>query len=118
MVFGVDLQSALEARQKLEAQQTENRAVQREFSLLQQQQQQQTRNQKHDEDGTVKAGVEVDSGAGEVFRLIGPVLVKQDLDEARGIVEGRLEFIGKEMGRVEERVGSLQGEIGRLQGGR
>ena len=32
-----------------------------------------------------------------VYKLIGPVLIKQDLDEARSTVEKRLQFIGDEM---------------------
>jgi prefoldin beta subunit len=32
-----------------------------------------------------------------VYKLIGPVLVKQDADEARLTVDKRLEFINKEM---------------------
>ena len=33
----------------------------------------------------------------EVFKLIGPVLVKQDQDEARANVDKRLEFIRSEL---------------------
>jgi chaperonin cofactor prefoldin len=32
-----------------------------------------------------------------VYKLVGPVLIKQDLDEARSNVEKRLQFIGDEM---------------------
>jgi len=32
-----------------------------------------------------------------VFKLVGPVLLKQDKDEAVAAVNGRLEFIGGEM---------------------
>lgn len=32
-----------------------------------------------------------------VFKLVGPVLLKQDKDEAVAAVDGRLEFIGGEM---------------------
>ena len=34
---------------------------------------------------------------GVVFKLMGPVLVKQDLSEAKQTVEKRLEYIRKEM---------------------
>ena len=34
---------------------------------------------------------------GNVFKLIGPVLVKQDLEDAKSNVEKRLEFIKKEL---------------------
>lgn len=33
----------------------------------------------------------------EIYKLVGPVLLKQDKVEAEGTVNGRLEFIGKEM---------------------
>lgn len=33
----------------------------------------------------------------EIYKLIGPALLKQDKVEAEGTVNGRLEFIGKEM---------------------
>jgi prefoldin beta subunit len=32
-----------------------------------------------------------------VYKLIGPILVKQEIDEAKMTVEKRLEFITKEM---------------------
>lgn len=36
-------------------------------------------------------------GSNTVFKLIGPVLVKQDLDEAKATVAKRLEYINGEM---------------------
>jgi prefoldin beta subunit len=79
---GLDLQSAVDARQKLEAQQQENKAVQKEFASLAD-----------------------DAG---IYRLVGPVLLKQDKTEAVGTVDGRLDFIGKEIGRTETRIKELQ----------
>jgi hypothetical protein len=35
-----------------------------------------------------------------VYKLVGPALIKQDLDEARSNVEKRLQFIGDEMYKV------------------
>ena len=32
-----------------------------------------------------------------IYKLVGPVLLKQDTSEAKSTVEGRLEYIGKEM---------------------
>ncbi|KAL6720981.1 Prefoldin subunit 6 [Lecanora helva] len=66
-----DLQSIISARQKLESQQQENKGVQKEFSLL--------------------------PPTSNIYKLIGPVLVKQDRQEAVMAVEGRLEFIEREM---------------------
>ncbi|EXJ94763.1 prefoldin beta subunit [Capronia coronata CBS 617.96] len=77
-----DLQTAIEARQKLEAQQQENQAVQKEF-------------------------VSLADDAG-IFKLVGPVLLKQDKTEALSAVQGRLEFIGKEISRIEAKIQELQ----------
>jgi prefoldin beta subunit len=78
-----DLQTTLTARQKLESQQEENRAVQKEFQTLA-------------DDSTI-------------YKLIGPVLLKQDRDDAKRTVDGRLEFIDKEIRRVEASIKELQG---------
>ncbi|KIX00723.1 uncharacterized protein Z518_09788 [Rhinocladiella mackenziei CBS 650.93] len=80
--FQDDLQGTIEARQKLEAQQQENKAVQKEFATL------------ADDTG--------------VYKLVGPVLLKQDKTEAVNAVDGRLEFIGKEISRTETRIKELQ----------
>ena len=77
-----DLQTTVSARQTLESQLAENRAVQKEFSTL--------------------------SSESNIYKLIGPVLLKQDKTEATGAVEGRLEFIEKEIKRTEGRIRELQ----------
>ncbi|XP_039556738.1 prefoldin subunit 6, partial [Passer montanus] len=66
-----ELGRAVAARQKLETQLTENNIVQEELNLL-------------DESNTI-------------FKLLGPVLVKQDLEEAKGTVGKRLDYISGEM---------------------
>ena len=66
-----DLQTSVSARQKLESQQQENKGVQKEFSLL--------------------------PPESNIYKLVGPVLLKQERSEAVLAVEGRLEFIEKEM---------------------
>ncbi|KZT68518.1 hypothetical protein DAEQUDRAFT_766325 [Daedalea quercina L-15889] len=66
-----DMASAVEARQKLEAQQSENELVKKEFSTL--------------------------TERNEVYKLVGPVLVKQDQAEAKTTVDKRLEFIASDM---------------------
>lgn len=65
------LSDLISARQKLESQQQENKGVQNEFANL-------------DDDAAI-------------YKLVGPVLLKQDTAEAKSTVEGRLEFIGGEM---------------------
>lgn len=66
-----DLEGLVDARQKLESQQQENQGVQSEFASL-------------DEESNI-------------YKLVGPVLLKQDKTEANMAVNGRLEFIEKEM---------------------
>ena len=38
--------------------------------------------------------------AGKVYTMVGPVLVAQDLEEARTTVDKRLEFITNDLGKV------------------
>ncbi|KAJ1795645.1 Prefoldin subunit 6 [Coemansia sp. RSA 2599] len=65
-------------RQKLDSQQQENELVQKELEIL--------------GDDT------------RVYKMIGPVLVPQDKDEARANVEKRLEFIRDEIARADQKV--------------
>eukprot|EP00695_Tsukubamonas_globosa_P000575 TRINITY_DN147_c0_g1_i1.p1 TRINITY_DN147_c0_g1~~TRINITY_DN147_c0_g1_i1.p1 ORF type:complete len:136 (+),score=42.43 TRINITY_DN147_c0_g1_i1:55-462(+) len=44
----------------------------------------------------------------DVFKLIGPVLVKQDLAEVKSNVDRRLEFIRKEMERTDKSISDLE----------
>ena len=44
---------------------------------------------------------------GKVFKLIGPALIPQPLEDARTNVEKRLEYINKEISRLEK----LKGEF-------
>ncbi|AEO59778.1 hypothetical protein MYCTH_2308301 [Thermothelomyces thermophilus ATCC 42464] len=80
-----ELQEAVQSRQKLEAQKQENLGVQKEFSKL-----------KDDE---------------TIYKLIGPVLLKQDRVEAESTVKGRLEFIEKEISRLESHIKETQGKM-------
>ncbi|KAL8700794.1 MAG: hypothetical protein Q9201_005251 [Fulgogasparrea decipioides] len=66
-----DLQTQIASRQRLESQQQENLSVANEFSTL--------------------------SSESKIYKLIGPVLLEQEKAEAEQAVQGRLDFIGKEM---------------------
>ncbi|KFY31115.1 hypothetical protein V494_08006 [Pseudogymnoascus sp. VKM F-4513 (FW-928)] len=66
-----ELQSIIAARQKLESQQQENKGVKREFDSL--------------------------AEEANIYKLVGPVLLKQEKTEATMAVDGRLEFIDNEM---------------------
>ncbi|THH15094.1 hypothetical protein EW146_g5337 [Bondarzewia mesenterica] len=78
-----DLSSAVEARQRLEAQLSENELVKKasEFALL--------------------------TPNNVVYKLVGPVLVKQDQTEAKGNVDKRLDFIRGETKRMEARLQTI-----------
>lgn len=79
-----DLQVAVEARSRLDAQRTENESVKKEFSNL--------------------------KAENDVFKLIGPVLIKQDTAEAKSNVEKRLEFINSEIKRVEGQIKDMESQ--------
>ncbi|CAJ1058315.1 prefoldin subunit 6 [Xyrichtys novacula] len=70
-----DVSKSMAARQKLETQLTDNNIVKEELGLL--------------------------NSTNTVYKLIGPVLVKQDLDEAKATVSKRLEYINGEIQRYE-----------------
>ncbi|KAF5374841.1 hypothetical protein D9758_000395 [Tetrapyrgos nigripes] len=70
-----DLSNVIEARQRLDAQLSENELVKKEFADL--------------------------TPNNVVYKLIGPVLVKQDQAEAKSNVDKRLEFIHSEIKRIE-----------------
>ena len=48
------------------------------------------------------------SDSSNIYKLIGPVLLKQDKTDAVTSVNGRLEFIEKEIKRTEARIRELQ----------
>ncbi|XP_015265752.1 PREDICTED: prefoldin subunit 6 [Gekko japonicus] len=70
-----DLSKCMTSRQKLEAQLTENNIVKEELDLL--------------------------DSSNSVYKLIGPVLVKQDTEEAKATVGKRLDYITGEIKRYE-----------------
>ncbi|KIN00802.1 hypothetical protein OIDMADRAFT_18964 [Oidiodendron maius Zn] len=83
-----ELQQTIQSRQKLESQQQENKQVQKEF-----------------------AGLGDDAN---IYKLVGPVLLKQDKTEAALAVDGRLEFIDKEIKRVEKQIKDTQEKSDKL----
>jgi len=77
-----ELGTAVESRQKLESQQQENTTVKKEFDIL--------------------------DDEANIYKQIGPVLLKQDKTEALMSVNGRLEFIEKEIKRIEAQIKGIQ----------
>ncbi|KAK4890762.1 Prefoldin subunit 6 [Elasticomyces elasticus] len=80
--FQTELTTILTARQKLESQFTENKSVQKEFATL--------------------------ADDANIYKLVGPVLLKQDTTEAKGTVDGRLSYIEQEIKRIEESIKAIQ----------
>ncbi len=56
------------------------------------------------------------SNDSNIYKLVGPVLLKQDRDDAKRTVDGRLEFIGKEIKRVEGTIKELQEKSEKMRG--
>lgn len=79
-----DLQATVSARQRLESQQQENKGVQKEFTAL--------------------------PPTSTIYKQIGPVLLKQDRSEAVMAVDGRLEFIEREIKRLEKQIHETQSQ--------
>ncbi|CEL59077.1 Prefoldin subunit 6 OS=Mus musculus GN=Pfdn6 PE=2 SV=1 [Rhizoctonia solani AG-1 IB] len=76
-----DTQTAVETHQRLDSQVNENEAVKKEFANL----------KPHN----------------TIYKMVGPVLVKQDQEEAKSNVDKRLEFIRGEISRVEQQISDL-----------
>ncbi|KAJ4363797.1 Prefoldin subunit 6 [Ascochyta clinopodiicola] len=83
-----ELGTAVDARQKLESQQQENTTVKKEFDIL--------------------------DDEANIYKQIGPVLLKQDKTEALMSVNGRLEFIEKEIRRFETQIKGIQDKSEKL----
>mmetsp|Transcript_17236 Transcript_17236/g.26665 ORF Transcript_17236/g.26665 Transcript_17236/m.26665 type:complete len:124 (-) Transcript_17236:111-482(-) len=47
----------------------------------------------------------------KVYKLVGPVLLSQDLEEAKSNVEKRLQYIGDEMKRNQNRISDLESQM-------
>ncbi|KAF9474099.1 Prefoldin beta-like protein [Pholiota conissans] len=77
-----ELSKVVDARQRLDAQFSENELVKKEFEQL--------------------------TPENNVYKLIGPVLVKQDQAEAKSNVKTRLDFIRSEIRRVEGQIKEIQ----------
>nr|CAG4638890.1 EOG090X0MQF [Cyclestheria hislopi] len=76
-----EYQKVINTRQQLDSQLTENNGVKEELGLL-----------------------ETDSN---VYKLVGPVLIKQDLEEARQNVNKRIEYITGELKRLDKTLEDL-----------
>ena len=67
----------------------------------------QTLDSQLNENKQVKEELDIAMVSDNVFKLIGPVLVKQDLDEAKGNVEKRINYISGELKRKDTQLADL-----------
>ncbi|KAJ3816060.1 prefoldin subunit 6 [Lentinula aff. lateritia] len=77
-----DLSNVVEARQRLDAQLSENELVKKEFAVL--------------------------TPENIIYKQIGPVLVKQDQADAKSTVDTRLDFIRGEIKRIETQLKDIE----------
>ncbi|RYO74215.1 hypothetical protein DL766_008655 [Monosporascus sp. MC13-8B] len=108
-----EVQVAVQSRQKLEAQRQENLGVQKVcyyeriptirvfYRGLHTDREQEFKRMKDGEN---------------IYKLVGLVLLKQEKVEAEGTVNGRLEFIGKEIERTEKQIKEIQDKIEKKKG--
>jgi len=60
------------------------------------------------ENETVKAELDLVKKDQEVYKLIGPVLIKQDIEEALQNVNKRLDYIKGELKRVDDTIAEME----------
>ncbi|KAK7193089.1 prefoldin subunit [Paraphaeosphaeria sporulosa] len=94
-----ELSGAVEARQKLESQQQENTTVKKVRTRM-----------LHAGGVALTMAQEFDLLADDanIYKQIGPVLLKQDKTEAVMSVSARLDFINKEIARIEKQIKDVQ----------
>ncbi|CAI5724686.1 unnamed protein product [Peronospora destructor] len=89
-------------KDQVEAEMTRYRALQDEVQVLATQRQ--TYAQQANENDMVKKELDLLDDEAKVYKLVGPVLLKQDVDEAKTNVNKRLEFINNELGKVTTKI--------------
>eukprot|EP00475_Leptophrys_vorax_P019952 TRINITY_DN27319_c0_g1_i1.p1 TRINITY_DN27319_c0_g1~~TRINITY_DN27319_c0_g1_i1.p1 ORF type:complete len:128 (-),score=27.36 TRINITY_DN27319_c0_g1_i1:144-527(-) len=95
-----------ELHQKLEGEVNALRAIQKDITRSHKMRQQYGLQQNENE--MVHKELELLEDDARVFKLIGPVLVPQDLAEAKANVSKRLEYIGSEIKRLESTLKQLE----------
>ncbi|KAF0684118.1 Aste57867_23905 [Aphanomyces stellatus] len=92
--------------QQADAEMAAYRALQEEVTVLANQRQLYA--QQQNENSMVKQELDLLDDNAKVFKLVGPVLLKQDTSEAKSNVSKRLEFIQKEMEKVEKKLAAKE----------
>ncbi|KAF1782194.1 Prefoldin [Phytophthora cactorum] len=97
-----------ELKEQVEAEMTRYRALQDEVQVLATQRQ--TYAQQANENDMVKKELDLLDDEAKVYKLVGPVLLKQDVDEAKSNVNKRLEFINNELSKVNSKIEAKEKE--------
>ncbi|CEG38913.1 prefoldin subunit 6 [Plasmopara halstedii] len=92
----------VELKEQVEAEMTRYRALQDEVQVLARQRQMYA--QQANENDMVKKELYLLDDEAKVFKLVGPVLLKQEVDEAKSNVNKRLEFINHELKKVNTKI--------------
>lgn len=70
----------------------------------------QTLDAQYNENKTVMEELEILTAGANVYKLTGPILVKQDLAEAQMTVKKRIDYIQGELKRHEKSIAEMQGK--------
>ncbi|KAK1946417.1 putative prefoldin subunit 6 [Phytophthora citrophthora] len=97
-----------ELKDQVETEMTRYRALQDEVQVLATQRQ--TYAQQANENDMVKKELDLLDDEAKVYKLVGPVLLKQDVDEAKTNVNKRLEFINNELSKVNTKIEAKEKE--------
>ena len=103
------MQKQAEIQKKLETEVIEIKKIEQEFQKVFKAKQSLV--EKKSENEMVLAEFNLMSSDAAVFKLVGPVLAKQDTSEAKGNVEKRIEYITKEIERMDKLEQDFQNKV-------
>lgn len=108
-VSAVFMQKQAEIQRKMEQEVTEIKKVEQEYTKVFKAKQSLV--EKKSENEMVLQELQMMSDDASVYKLVGPVLAKQDTAEARTNVEKRIEYITKEIERMDKLENDFQGKV-------
>ncbi|KAL0585560.1 hypothetical protein ABG067_004701 [Albugo candida] len=97
---------------RVDAETAKYRVLQEELQVLVTQQQKYT--QQANENSMVKQELDLVHDETKVYKMVGPVLLKQDLEEAKTNVKKRIEFINHELEKVQKKIEEKETEAIRV----
>ena len=103
------LQKQAEIQRKLESDVTEIKKIEAEYTKVFRAKQQLV--EKKSENEMVLQEFNLMSDGASVYKLVGPILAKQDVGESKANVEKRIEFITKEIERMDKLEADFQNKV-------